>query len=435
MLYRSFNLKTPQNKVPLEKQRETLIFMVLRFDGNRIKISTEEKILPSNWVNSDATTERPGYAKRKHSGYTELNQKILRWFTESKELFDKYENTYKRKPSADEFKELVLEKLTGATTGQMTLYRFIEKFIEDSKKRVNTKTGKKISESTIAIYQHTLTLLRSFQVKTKNKVDFNLITIDFYNEFVEYLRTEHNFSNNTIGKHIKTLKTFIKKATRKGYNTNLDFQDEDFTVLKEETKAIYLNESELKQMYDLDLSNEPRLDRVRDLFLIGCWTGLRFSDLSSLKHENFKEKKIEIKQKKTGELVPIPFHPVVRSIMKKYQDQPNSLPPFISNVKMNEYIKEVAEKLKCLKDTVTIETTKGGKTTSVEVPRHDLITVHTARRSFASNLYKDKFPSRSIMKITGHKSEKAFQSYLKLTPDEHSDLLADHWEKKYAEAE
>ena len=104
---------------------------------------------------------------------------------------------------------------------------------------------------------------------------------------------------------------------------------------------MYLNDSELTQIYNIDLSLAKRLDRVRDLFIIGCCTGLRFSDLSQLCADNFSgDGTITIKTIKTGHTVVIPLHTRVRLIMEKYG---YDLPKIPSNQKFNEYIKEVAK--------------------------------------------------------------------------------------------
>ncbi len=73
--------------------------------------------------------------------------------------------------------------------------------------------------------------------------------------------------------------------------------------------------------------------------------------------------------------------------------------------------------------------TRGGKRVVITVEKWKLVSSHTARRSFATNLYKSNFPAISIMKITGHKTEKAFLKYIKVTPEEHAKLLAEHWNK------
>ena len=116
--------------------------------------------------------------------------------------------------------------------------------------------------------------------------------------------------------------------------------------------------------------------------------------------------------------------------MAKYSDKyPNNLPPTISNQKMNDYLKEIAKKVDSLKVPVEVEGIKGGLKTTEQKQKWELVTTHTARRSFATNVYKSGFPAISLMKITGHRTEKSFLLYIKVTPEENAHKLLDHWNK------
>ena len=172
----------------------------------------------------------------------------------------------------------------------------------------------------------------------------------------------------------------------------------------------------------LDLSDDLRIDRVRDMFLVGCYTGLRFSDLSQLKIENIQKGKrvIKVRTQKTEETVVIPIGSVVNRLIEKYDGHF----PVISNDKMNEYLKEVGEKA-TLKEKEIIYT-KGGKRKREVYKKWELITVHTARRSFATNAFLQGVPSISIMKITGHRTEKNFLQYIKITQEDNANKLIDH---------
>jgi integrase len=179
----------------------------------------------------------------------------------------------------------------------------------------------------------------------------------------------------------------------------------------------------LQKIYSLDLSQKPQLEKVRDLFIIAAWTGLRFGDFTSIKPEFIKGDFLHIEQHKTLGKVTIPVHPIVLEILNKYK---GILPPEISNQKFNEDLKKIGQ-LAELTEPVYKTITKGGVRISTKYKKWELITSHSGRRSFASNLYKSGFPAKSIMKITGHKTEEAFYKYIKLTPDEHAKLLQQHW--------
>ena len=240
-------------------------------------------------------------------------------------------------------------------------------------------------------------------------------------------------SNNTIGKHIKTLKTFLNEATEQGINSNIKFRSKRFRAAREDTDSIYLTEEELDQIYNLDLSNNKRLEKARDLFIVGCWTGLRFSDFTQISRHNNKGDQIKIKTQKTGREVVIPIHQTVKEIMSKYNSQ-NNLPPSITNQKLNVYIKEIGKKVPALKSKVSFSYTMNGLKIKTEKEKYNLITTHTARRSFATNNYLIGVPTYTIMAITGHSTEKAFLRYIKVTPDQHAKILQRFWNNQLKNA-
>lgn len=302
---------------------------------------------------------------------------------------------------------------------------FIQTVIDETKRgeRRITKTGKQFSETTILGYKTTLNKLVEYEKEIKKTLKFSDITIDFYNKYIQYLN-EKGFAVNTIGGHIKNIKLFMNIATDKKLNDLLDFKNKKFVKTEEESQTIYLNETELQKIYNLDLKEVKYLETVRDIFIIGCYTGLRFSDLKQLckEHFNFDNNLIKINVKKTKKTVIIPLHWTVKEIMNKYE---YTLPRVISNQKMNEYLKVIGLRAK-INEIIILDKSKRGLSFEKNVPKYKLITVHTARRSFATNMYNAKIPVISIMKITGHKTESAFLKYIKITDEENANLMLEH---------
>ncbi len=174
----------------------------------------------------------------------------------------------------------------------------------------------------------------------------------------------------------------------------------------------------------LDLSDNKRLEAVLDLFLIGCHTGLRYCDLSTLKAANIKDGFIKVTQIKTGGNVIIPVHNTVYRILAKYNGE---LPPAISNQKTNDYLKEITSKVDLLKVKTSKETTKGGVKVSVTKERWEMVSTHTCRRTFCTLQYLNGVPSITIMKISGHTTEKDFLKYIKMDSQEHAEKMRDMW--------
>ena len=158
--------------------------------------------------------------------------------------------------------------------------------------------------------------------------------------------------------------------------------------------------------------------------MIGCCTGLRFSDLSLLSSDNIDnvESVITIKTVKTGRTVVIPLHAIVRQIL---QNMIMSCLVFLQNQKFNDYIKEIAKKAE-INEPILLQRTKGTLTYAETKPKYDLVTSHTARRSFATNAYLAGLPPISIMKITGHKTESSFMKYIKISEKENAIQLKGH---------
>jgi integrase len=309
-----------------------------------------------------------------------------------------------------------------------TLLSFVDKIIEQTAIRTNDRTGKPISKNTIKVYNQCKRLLTEFN-KTVRKIDFVNIDLDFYHDFREFM-LKKEYSPNTIAKHTITLKTILNEATERGVNTNLAFKSKRFKAPQIEVETIFLNESELTEIYNKDFSKFPKLDRVRDLFLIGCYTGLRFSDFSQITPKNIKGNNFEVTTQKTNETVLIPIHPRVKAIMTKYEGKyVNSLPPSIANQNMNIYLKDLCEMVDCLKVDINKTSKKGNLTLHETIKKYKLVTTHTARRSFATNLYLQGFPAINIMKLTGHKTEKSFLKYIKITPTDNAKRLELHWNK------
>jgi integrase len=422
----SYNLKHVNSK------EETPINLIIRWQRRKIVYSTLEKI-PASQFERDPSKKNFQRVKSSYVGHPEFNARLDYIESTARSVFRKFVNDNHRPPEPHELKEQLDQTLRHKVPkAKPNFFQFVESFIQESEKnRLNRDTGKKLAKGTIRIYRNTLRRLRECQAGYHNRIDFDTIDLEFYGHWIDFLSCQLLLSNNSVGRYTKTLKMFLNEGTDRGLNSNLVFKNKRFKVLNEPTYNIYLNEKELDEMFKLDLSGNKKLERVRDLFMFSAYTGgLRYSDLINILPENIKGDKIEIKTQKTGQVVVLPLHNIAKEIMLRYKMFPNSLPPAISNVKMNKYLKEVAKLVGSLHEIIPTNITRGGKIITTNKKKFELVTVHTARRSFATNLYKDGVSSLTIMKLTAHKSEKVFLNYLKATADETATLLQKHWEKQ-----
>lgn len=410
--------------------QETVIFARITYEGNSFKYYLPEKIKPTYWSKE---TQRAKQIKQ-FSQYPEFNQRLQNIIAGIEDVFRKYVNDNKELPAPEIFKELLDTEIKKKVSEKERLNSFFGYFQDLIKQSVSGtrrhhKTSKPISKGTIKNYNSAYNHLTEFQKTRKKKIDFKNIDLDFYNDYTEFLIKKLKLSSNTIGKDIQVIKMIMNDATERGINTNLSYKSKRFITIREKSDNIYLNENEIEEIENLDLSNDSRLERVRDLFLIGCYTGLRYSDYSILRPDQMKDGFIETTQIKTGDPVAIPIHPTVKIIVEKYN---GVLPASISNQNTNVYLKELGKRVQCLQNTFLKTTTKGGLTIAQNFEKWELLCTHTARRSFATNEYKNGTPAITIMAITGHKTEKAFLRYIKLTPKEHAKLLKLLWQKRFA---
>jgi integrase len=411
--------------------KPTPIICVVRFENQRLNFGFGFKVVPSHWDARKSRVKNVVDALDK--------QQINEWLRETEEAIGKIITDMKAARVALT-KEAVKARIDAylkpaeatAEPERLTLIGFIEDIIKTAPERVNNETGKQVNERTIRKYRTTLRVLKAFAKTYHRPVDFDTMDLDFYDAFTAYLTKKVGLAVNTVGKYIQNLKGFLNEAAAKsrtlGVEVNPEFKNSRFRVLKEDADSVYLNEQELHKLITLDLAKQPRLERVRDLFLVGCYTGLRFSDFTAIRPEYIKDGFIRMEQQKTKGRVVIPCHPVVTAMLDKYK---GVLPDAISNQKMNEYIKEVCQ----LADLTHHESkgiTKGGKRVVRTVEKWQLVSTHTARRSFATNMYALGVPAITIMRITGHKTEKAFMRYIKLDEEQHAKIIALHWQKQAA---
>ena len=306
-----------------------------------------------------------------------------------------------------------------------TLFSLAQRFINGEIKF----RGKDKSQSSLDNYSAVTKHLKAYQTFSKLRVDFDTIDLDFFYSYVNYLKHKQKLAVNTIAKDISIIKVFMGEAVDLEYTDNMKFRHKKFAFNEEETDNVYLTEDELTQLYALKITNK-KLEEVRDLFIFGAWVGLRFSDFSNIKPENIIQIDgdffIKMITQKTKELVIIPCNPVVMEIFEKYANRPNRLPKTISNQKFNEYIKDVC-KLADFNE-------KGRVSTKPKEILADLVSSHTARRSFATNYYLQGFPTIDLMKITGHKTERSFLKYIRVSKLDTAKRLSEHikanWSRK-----
>ena len=331
-----------------------------------------------------------------------------------------YANENTIEPTVDfVLKELASEREYEQKQAKLDMFKLLEEYIEEK--------APFVSKDQVKDYKSLRKHLTAFKEYSSQPITFRNLNLKFYNEFMDYLYYKAvkpdgkvGFVTNSAGKIIRMLKGFVNYQMAKGTIPTIDLKN--FKVVEEETDAIYLTETELSMIYGLGLSDDKELEEIRDIFLVGCFTGLRYSDLSSLnsEHIDLANEIINIKQRKVHKAVVIPMIDYVPEILKKYDyDLPK-----VSSYKFNERVKELGQKIK-LNQKVEIVRKKGNSRVTSVHKKHELISSHTCRRSFCTNMYLAGFPAEELMKISGHKSPAAFMRYIKVDNMQAANRLKD----------
>lgn len=321
-------------------------------------------------------------------------------------------------------KNLLLAKAISAAPKD-SIISFIDQFVKDCESVVRLSPKRqKLKPSSISSYKTTQRLLEKFQRHAKFTLtlkDFSQADID---KFSNFLIVDEEFAMNTHAKSMMDLLQIIKYAVKQKRMPAAKMVELEFDTRREETDSIYLTEEQILEMLEIKDFDEPVHEVVRDVFVLGCFTGMRFSDYSSIDTTAIRNNRLEFVQKKTGGKVTLPIHPVVNTILKKYN---NVLPSVPENNEFNRIIKLVGEKLQSLHVPFTKQVTYKRELTEFVGMKYTYLQTHTARRSFCSNEYLKGTDPLIIMSISGHKSHKSFMRYIKVSGDQFADKLEKIW--------
>jgi site-specific recombinase XerD len=314
------------------------------------------------------------------------------------------------------------------TKSNETLIEFFDQFIQDceSGTRLSPKR-QKLQPSSVDGYRTTKGYLLNFQEHTGLELPLNDFSQSDIDKFSDFLIIDEEYAMNTHSNAMMNLMQVIKYAAKLKRISGTKITELEFDTRREETDSIYLTEDEILQLLEIKNFDDPVHEHVRDVFVVGCFTAMRFSDYSSIDTTAIRNNRLGFIQKKTGAKVTLPIHPVVNSILKKYD---NSLPVVPPNNEFNRIIKLVGEKLRSLHVPFTKQVTYGRELKEFVDLKYTFLQTHTARRSFCSNEYLKGTDPLIIMSISGHRSHKSFMRYIKVSGDQFADKLEKIWAER-----
>lgn len=293
----------------------------------------------------------------------------------------------------------------------------LDDFLANIKSRTNLN-GETISANRIASYNRIVDDFKRFERQQGTRYVVEDMGSETLSKFLDWLRDDRKLAPNTLQSRMKMFRTIIATITKeRGVKTDYI----DAKVKGEKVEHIVLTDDEMNAMMNYDTSDNPRLDNVRRLFIIGITTGLRFSDFSTVKLEHLRQGVLSIHQKKTGDRVEIPIHPKLQEIIDG-----GEMPTPISNQNFNDYLRELAM-LAGVDTLVEVKTVRGGVRQVEFVPKWKLVSSHICRRSFASRLYRLGINPTIIMKLTGHRQLATFMNYIVISNEDVFNAVKNIW--------
>lgn len=308
--------------------------------------------------------------------------------------------------------------------------QFAEWWLEEKAPTWRTDRNKFMSHRAVQQYETFINVWKDFQGK-KKRIKIKEVDNDMINDFVDHIIEKMNYAQATSKRLVGRLKFFLSRAESLGIKVNPNFKDPIYVNSGEEEIAVpYLNEEEIDRIFQLDLSEDEVLDNIRDSFIIGLWTGLRISDFNNrLDIANIEEDYVNIKTMKTGSWVTVPLHPQFKATLKK---RLGNLPVRYSDKHFNEKIKTIC--LLCNIDQEIKGKLMDKETHRKVIGRYEkwkLITSHTCRRSFATNLHSF-VPDHILADLGGWADVKMMLHYVKRTKKESAIILKQKWDEKYS---
>lgn len=387
------------------------IRMRVIFASHRIEFTTGYRIDAAKW-DADKQRVKNGCTNKLKQSASDINTDLLRYYTIMQEVFKEYE-VKDIMPTPQEIKEAFNNKVNPTEEPQEIQKGFWEifnEFVSECGKQNNWTDS--TYEKFAAVKNH----IKEF----KTEPTFVYFDEEGLNNYVDFLRKTKDMRNSTIGKQLGFLKWFIRWAFKKGYHQNIAFETFKPKLKNTPKKVIFLTWDELNKLKACNIpQNKQYLERVRDVFLFCCFTGLRYSDVYNLRTSDVKADHIEITTVKTADSLVIELNNHSKAILEKYKDvhfEGNKVLPVISNQKMNDYLKELGE-LAEINEPIRETYYKGNQRIDEVTPKYALLGTHAGRRTFICNALALGIPAQVVMKWTGHSDYKAMKPYIDIADD------------------
>ncbi|TXJ60156.1 site-specific integrase [Prevotella brunnea] len=392
------------------------IRMRVNFASKRIEFTTGYRIDASKW-DTDKQRVKNGCSNKLKQSASEINTSLLEYYTEIQSIFKRFE-VEDVMPTPEQIKKAfnALHKPVSEEPKPKKealpcdFFQVFDDFVEDCGRQNNW------TDSTFEKFAAVKNHLTNF----REGLTFEFFDERGLNDYVGYLRDVKEMRNTTIGKQLSFLKWFLRWAFKKGVHQNNAYDSYKPKLKSTQKKIIFLTWEELNKLREFEIpATKQALDRVRDVFLFQCFTGLRYSDVFNLRRSDIKGDHIEVTTVKTSDSLIIELNNHSKAILDKYKDvafEDDKVLPVITNQKMNDYLKELAE-LAGIDEPVRQTYYRGNERIDEVTPKYALLGTHAGRRTFICNALALGIPPQVVMKWTGHSDYKAMKPYIDIADD------------------
>lgn len=390
------------------------IRMRVNFASKRIEFTTGYRIDAAKW-DTDKQRVRNGCTNKLKQSASEINASLLGYYTEIQEIFKKFE-VEEIMPTPEQIKEAFnalhkpIEEVKPRKSTPNSFYKVFDEFVRDCGRQ---------NDWTDSTYEK-FAAVKNHLMNFRDGLTFDFFDEKGLNDYVTYLRDVKEMRNSTIGKQLSFLKWFLRWAFKKGVHQNNAYDSYKPKLKSTQKKIIFLTWEELNKLREFEIpATKQVLDRVRDVFLFQCFTGLRYSDVFNLRRSDIKGDHIEVTTVKTSDSLIIELNNHSKAILDKYKDvafEDDKVLPVITNQKMNDYLKELAE-LACIDEPVRQTYYRGNERIDEVTPKYALLGTHAGRRTFICNALALGIPPQVVMKWTGHSDYKAMKPYIDIADD------------------
>ena len=391
------------------------IRMRVNFASKRIEFTTGYRIDAAKW-DTDKQRVRNGCTNKLKQSASEINASLLGYYTEVQEIFKKFE-VEEIMPTPEQIKEAfnalhkpIEEEVKPRKSTPNAFYKVFDDFVRDCGQQ---------NDWTDSTYEK-FAAVKNHLMNFRDGLTFDFFDEKGLNDYVTYLRDVKEMRNSTIGKQLSFLKWFLRWAFKKGLHQNNAYDSYKPKLKSTQKKIIFLTWEELNKLRKFEIpAAKQALDRVRDVFLFQCFTGLRYSDVFNLRKSDIKGDHIEVTTVKTSDSLIIELNKHSKAILDKYKNvvfEDDKVLPVITNQKMNDYLKELAE-LAGIDEPVRQTYYRGNERIDEVTPKYALLGTHAGRRTFICNALALGIPPQVVMKWTGHSDYKAMKPYIDIADD------------------